>query len=259
MRPKQVVPWRWQSSVVITGLLLLTLFGGVRFLPQLDPFGQVRAADEQQEQKKLLDETRKATTLRLAEVRKEPPGEAESEEVQKAIEHLQETFHEMKPRRPKENLQRLTAEQKVLGEEWRKLSAEKLKELFNQKSTAQEFGEADQDLLRKWTKDLQQGSTESVEKELSELRQDLERLTKTEDPVKRAEQMRQVRKRAQALSNLAKNRVDSKPLTAALNRAMEQLELARTEALSDDALKAASESLQLAKVELQEIAQSVKI
>src|SRR5205823_5447992 len=54
------------------------------------------------------------------------------------------------------------------------------------------------------------------------------------------------------------DKVNSKPLTAALQRAMKQLEMAKMEGLDKEAIEAAEKSLDLTKLELKEVAQSAK-
>ena len=68
IRPEDVVPFRWGRQCVAVLVSLLVLFAGVQFLPQLDPFGKVEAAQQDTQRKKLLDASRKATVERLAQI-----------------------------------------------------------------------------------------------------------------------------------------------------------------------------------------------
>jgi hypothetical protein len=165
----------------------------------------------------------------------------------------------MQPREREGNSKELNAQQKILGDKWRKLSAEKLKDLLSQNVQGQQFGSIDKDKLEKWTKELQEGSTKSLQKELEQLKDELQQLSKTEDPVKKAELEQQIKKRMKDLSSFASDKVNSKPLTAALQRAMKQMEMSKMEGLdSQEAREAAEKSLDLAKIELKELAQSAK-
>jgi hypothetical protein len=141
---------------------------------------------------------------------------------------------------------------------WRKLSNEKLKELLSHNAQGQEFGAISKDKLEKWTKELQEGSTKSLQQELEEIKKDLEELAKTDDPIKKAELEQKIKKRMKELSDFASDKVNSKPLTAALQRAMKQLETAKMEGLDKESVEAAERSLDLTKLELKEIAQSAK-
>ncbi len=129
---------------------------------------------------------------------------------------------------------------------------------MSQNPQGQQFGATDKDKLEKWTKELQEGSTKSLQHELEEIKKDLEQLAKTDDPVKKAELEKQIKKKMKELSDFASQKVNSKPLTAALQRAMKQLEMSKMEGLDKESLEAAEKSLDLTKLELKEIAQSAK-
>src|SRR4029077_11683510 len=73
-----------------------------------------------------------------------------------------------------------------------------------------------------------------------------------------AELEQKIKKRMKELSDFASDKVNSKPLTAALQRAMKQLETAKMEGLDQESVDAADRSLDLTKLELKEIAQSAK-
>ncbi|HTI50428.1 MAG TPA: hypothetical protein VL475_05735, partial [Planctomycetaceae bacterium] len=81
----------------------------------------------------------------------------------------------------------------------------------------------------------------------------------TNDPVKKAELEQKIKKRMKELSSFASEKVNSKPLTAALQRAMKQMEMSKMDGLgSQESLEAAEQSLDLSKMELKELAQSAK-
>lgn len=259
IRPVEVVPFDWGRRLATVGLAVLLLAAGVLYLPQLDPFGQVQAAAQDEEQAQELLQSRKETETRTAQLKKEDIEGENSDEVKKAVEELKGTLKAAKPVEMQANSKALTDRQKEIGEKWRKLSAEKLKELMSQStSMTQKFGGAENEKLQKWTKELQEGSTESVQKELEQLKEDLQQLARTDDPVKKAELERQIKKSLRDLQEFASDKVNSKPLAAALERAMKQLQMADNKALSDDALKSVQESLDLSDLELKEIAQSAK-
>ena len=86
----------------------------------------------------------------------------------------------------------------------------------------------------------------------------VEQLAKTADPVKKAELEKEIKKKMKELTEFANDKVNSKPLAAALQRAMKQLEMSKMEGLEQEALESAEKSLDLSKLELKEIAQSAK-
>jgi hypothetical protein len=194
----------------------------------------------------------------IAKLEKDDSDGPLSEETKKAIENLKASLNHMKPSEKSENLKELVGQQKHLGDMWRKLNNEKLKELLSHNAQGQEFGAISKDKLEKWTKELQEGSTKSLQKELDEIKKDLEQLAKTDDPVKKAELEQKIKKRMKELSDFASDKVNSKPLAAALQRAMKQLETAKMEGMDKEAVEAAERSLDLTKLELKEIAQSAK-
>jgi hypothetical protein len=256
--PGKVVPMRGARETIHGLAAVLLIAAGVYWLPQFDPFGQVEAATKVNERKQQLEESRKATEARTAQLKKDEPEGPLTEETEKALENLKSALKKMTPRERSSNFKELSGQQKTLGDKWRKLSAEKLKDLLQQNPQGQQFGSIDRDKMEKWTRELQEGSTKSLQQEFEELKDDLKRLAKTEDPVKKAELEQQIKKRMKDLSNFAGEKVNSKPLTAALQRAMKQLESAKMEGLDEDALEAAEKSLELSKLELKELAQSAR-
>lgn len=257
--PGAVVPFHLGREFGHVALATLLIAAGLLWLPQLDPFGQVQAATQTVQRQKQLEETKKATEARTAQLQKDEPESPLSEETQKAIENLKAALKKMQPREKEGNFKELVAQQKALGDKWRKLSAEKLKDLLSQNPQAQQFGAIDKDKLQKWTRELQEGSTKSLQQELDQLKEELKELAKTDDPVKKAELEQKIKKRMKELSNFASEKANSKPLVAALQRAMKQLEMAKMEGMdSKESMEAVEKSLDLTKMELKELAQSAK-
>ncbi|MBI3863425.1 MAG: hypothetical protein HY290_16160 [Planctomycetia bacterium] len=258
IQPVAVVPYQWTRRVARAVLVGGLVVAGVFILPQFDPFKRVEAAREVQNRRKDLEDTKKATETKIAKLQKDESEGPLSEETKKAIENLKTALNKMKPSEKSDNLKELVGQQKFLGDKWKKLSSEKLKELLSQNPDGQQFGSINKDKLEKWTKELQEGSTKSLQQELEEIKKDLEQLAKTDDPVKKAELEKQIKKRMKELSEFASNKVNSKPLTAALQRAMKQMEMSKMEGMDKEAIEAAEKSLDLTKLELKEIAQSAK-
>ena len=259
-RPADVVPFDWGRRAGHAAVAAALLVAGLLWLPQFDPFGTVAAAEQVETQKQQLAESRKATQQRAAELRKQEDQEGEnSEEVARAIEGLKLDLRKMSPTQQQQNFKVLAERQRQMGNKWQSISAEKLKELLKQANSDQQFGAASKEKLAKWTRELQEGSTESLEKEIEEIKDELQQLLQTKDPVKKAELQQKLKKRMSDLHDFASENVNSKPLAAALERAMKQLETSKQqEGIATESLEAASESMELSKLELQEIAQSAK-
>jgi hypothetical protein len=258
VRPVAVVPFDPKRPLLRAAIAVALITVGVRWLPQFDPFGRVEAAQQVQKRREQLEKSKEAVEKRIADLKKDDSEGPVSEETKKAIENLKTALNKMKPTEKADNLKELVGQQKKLGDMWRKLSSEKLKELLSQNPDGQQFGTANKDKLEKWTKELQEGSTKSLQHELNEIKQDLEELARTDDPVKKAELEQKIKKRMKELSDFARDKVNSKPLTAALQRAMQQMEMSRMEGMDKESVDTLEKSLELTKLELKEIAQSAK-
>ena len=254
VQPAQVVPFNWQRRLgyAAIGALMVALIFNV---PQLDPFGTVAKADEKANQRQKLAQVEKANKVRIAQLEKELEGG--SPEVKKAIEGLKNSFRKAKANQQKLNQKRLAANQKDLGKKYQKIRAEKLKNLLSKASSSQQFGRKNDEKMRKWSRELQEGSTDSLQKEFEKLKDDLKRLAKTKDPVKRAEMMQKVQKQLKEMEKFASEQANSKTLAAELQRAQKQMEMMDGE-LSKEAQKALQQSLELSKLELEELAQSAR-
>lgn len=259
IKPHEVVPFHWEHpSLISTGVLAALLLGAF-FVPALDPFGQVAAAKQQDEIRKLLEETQNVTEARQAQLAQKDVEKENSEAVEQALQGLKTSFQQMKSGEPRQNLEKLNVHQKELGEMYRKLNSGELKSLFDKLQTDQKLGQLhDQDLFRQWQKELQEGKSEGLERELDKISADMKQLAQTTDPVARTELQRKIQKELKELSDFAASKAGSKSLNAALQRAMQQLDAAKQEGLSKEAMQALQESLGVCEKEMQMLAQSAR-
>jgi phage-related protein len=261
IRPGGVAPLRINRRLAVICLALIACVGLVRFVPQLDPFGRVEAAQQAEKEAQKLDDTKKVTQERLAQIERENLSDAEAKEVQKALDQIKTSMNAAQPKARAANAKLLAVSQKAAADQWRKISADKLKELLSQSSLAQQFGSSSAAESKKWLDELQAGSTDGLKKEMKAMQQDLEELAKTKDPAKKAQLTQRLRERLDALSEFAKDQAGSKTLAAALKRAQEQMRMAAKaddDASAQEAMKAAAESMKLAEKELEQVAQSAK-
>lgn len=260
LNPDTIVPFQWEKSWLWTGAAMVALFLAAFLVPTLDPFGKVAQAKEEVEKHKLIEETAKQTKKRKALLAEKDVEAENSDAVAKALESLKTDFRNMKSGDQKANLDRLNKHQKEIGEKFRKLNSGELKSLNDKFDGQQKLGAIrDQELFRKWQKELQQGSAESMKSEVDKLQEDLQRLAKTTDPVERTELERQIQKKMNELSDFASDKVGSKALSAAIERAKQQLEAAKDgEPLSKEAMQALKESLDVAQQEMEMLAQSAR-
>lgn len=260
VKPALVVPFHWSVGALQSAAVLLLLFGMGLLLPQFDPFGRVEAAEQREAEHKELKDSKKNTEMQIAELereRDEKEGE-HSKDVKKALEGLKSSLQKVKLGERSTNDKLLAQNQKIIGSKWRSISAETLQKLLSQVQTSQQFGGSNSKNLDKWSRDLKEGSTKSLEKEFNELREQLKELARTKDPVKKAELAQKLKKRMKALEEFARKKAGSEPLAAALKQAMKQLEMAKSENMSQEAMQAAEKSLELAELQLQQMAQSAK-
>jgi len=268
IKPRDVAPLRINRRLTSIAAMLAVLVAAVQFVPQLDPFGKVAAAEETQEELRHIEQSKQATQERLAKIERENLSDEQAKEVKQALDDLKAAMKGTQLKARQANFKLLAGAQKTVAGEWRKISSEKLNDLFSKSSAAasQHMGSNSGAMSKKWLDDLQAGSTESLKKEFSSIQRDLEELAKTKDPARKAELTQKLRERLDALTQFAEEQTGSKTLAAALKRTQEQMRMAAKAAASGDpkdpateeALKAAAESAKLADKELEQIAQSAK-
>ncbi|WP_139228206.1 hypothetical protein [Planctomicrobium piriforme] len=255
--PREVAPFQWERRSLVAGVAASILALGTVLVPTLDPFGKVAAAKQQTEAQKLLEETKQQTQARQAQLAQKDVEKENSEEIERALEQLKSTFQKMQPQQPQQNLERLNAEQKQIGEMYRKLSSGDLKPLFERIAGDQQLGQQhDQDQFRKWQEELQQGKSDSLQKQLEKIQSDMQKLAQSSDPVERSELERELQKELKELSDFAQTRTGSKSLSAALQRAQQQMQAAKQQGMTKEALEALEESIELTQKEMQNLAQS---
>ncbi len=257
IQPQRVAPYQWPRRTRTVIWLLAIVALAQWQLPQLDPFGKVASASLVAQRKDRLVESRKETQLRLADLKAKVDESPEETPTTEAIDGLKLALNKMQPQQKQANLESLMDEQKELGTVWKQLNQDALKNLLKHKADSdQQFGAADQELLKKLGQELQEGSMDGLKQEMESLKDQLQKLAKTTDPVEKEKLKQEIKKRMETLDNFAKKNIDSKALQAAMQRAMKQMDLAQLDDLSSEALDAAMESLDLAEMELEELAQS---
>lgn len=254
IKPGRVVPFRWTRGAVEMTLALAVLAAGVRWLPQLDPFRKVAQREKISQQAQQLQAMKKITAQRAETLAVESGKQAA--QVQDALTRLDKIFKEAKPQEREPNLQRLAEEQKELGELWRKVTTDGLRQALEK--GAQSFGRMDAQKLAEWREQLKKGDISGLKNELSELRGELKKLAAQPDsPEKRAGQ-EAAAQRLNQLADTLKQMVGSPQFDAAMSRAQTQLDMAKLNQLSPEAMEAAMDSLQLGEQELKQLAQSLK-
>ena len=256
---EQVAPFHWENSWAWSTGALVALMLGAFFVPTLDPFGKVAEARQEEEQKKLLEATGDQTKKRKELLAQKKLDEENSEEVEKAVDSLKVGFQKMDKGDRKANLKRLNKHQKEIGEMFRKINSGELKSLFDKFDSEQKFGSLEnQELFRQWQKQMQAGDAEEMKKEVGDLAEALKELAKTDDPVKKTNLEREIQKKLDELQDFSENKIGSKALTSALKRAQQQLEASEGKPLSKEAMESIKESLEVAQMEMELVAQSAR-
>lgn len=257
--PARVVPMGWHrrhwNLVWLSAVATIAVFA----LPQFDPFGQVAQASLSTERKDRLVESRRQTQMRVAEVQKELEERDAGEEATKAIEHLQLALNKMQPQQKQLNFESLSDEQQRLAKLWKQLASDPLQKLLKSPTGAhQKFGAGDEEQMQKWNQDLQSGSTAGMQQELQELKEKLQKLAKSSDPLEKSQLQKELKERLETLQKFAQKNLEDQKLSAALQRAMSQLDLSSLDELSSEALQGAMESLELSEMELDQLAQAAQ-
>ena len=252
LRAAQVVPFPWQRGARDLAMALALLFAAVHFLPQLDPFKKTEQRKKTAQLEEKLEQTKKTTALRSAQLA-EAAGR-QSEQVQLALQQLDKTFKEAKPQDREGNLKKLGEEQKEIGELWRKVN----NDLKPPDKAAQSFGAADMKKVEQWREELKKGDTGSLKKELGEMREQLSKLAGMPDSAEKRAAQEKLMQQLNDLAQAMKQEMNSPQVAAALERALQQLDMAKLGELSKEAAQAAMDSLNLSEQELQQLAQAMQ-
>ena len=252
LQPGKVLPFLWQRGLRDVAFAVAIVAVAVALLPQFDPFKKEEERRKMAKEEERLRETKKITALRAAQIAETP----KSEQLEKALAELEKTFQAAKPAERETNLKKLGEHQKELGEMWRKASNETPKETFEK--SAQGFGQADPKKAEQFREELKKGETAGVKKEMKEIGEEMKKLAAMPDSAEKRAQREQLQQKLAALAEGLKQQLNSPSLNAALQRAMEQLDLAKLDQLSKSALDAAQDSLNLSAEELDKLAQSMQ-
>jgi hypothetical protein len=256
-RPAQMLPWQWPRSgfhaVLSLGLLYLCL----QLLPQCDPFGLQQERRQQTQQQARLRDTVRATALRAALIEQQAANVA-TDQVPRAVADLLNTFNQARPADRQGTFNRLGEQQRILGQLWRQAGEEKLRNALNRAAAAQSFGLPEPARAQQWQNELRNGDMSGVSRELDELKALARQLGETGDALRREELRQELASRLRGLQQTLAAALDAQPVNAALDRALEQLALACSKGVSQEALRALANSLNLTAAELAQLAQAAR-
>jgi hypothetical protein len=250
----KVVPFRWTPGALQVLVAAVLVAAALRWAPQLDPFKKIEQRQKNSQQAQKLEESRKLTALRAETLSTESKQQAA--QVQQALARLDKTFKDAKPQEKDQTLKALADEQKELGELWRKVNNDQLKQAL-EKST-QSFGHMDAKMRNEWRDQLQKGDLSGIKRELAEMREQLSKIASMPDSSDKRAAQEQLAQKLSQFAEAMKDLAKSPQVNDALNRALAQLDAAKLNDLSQEATKDAMDSLQLSEQELNQLAQEMK-
>ncbi len=258
IEPRAVAPFHWWPRTRTGALALAALCAAMLWVPQIDPFGREAERQQQVEQHQKLEEGRKATELRLAELKEQGDEAQLSKAVLKATEDLKKTLNAMKPADQKGNFQKMTAERTALSQMWRKAGEKQAADALKQDFEPQQFGEGQGRKVDEWKKQLEKGNADALKKEMEDLKEMAEKLAKMPEGAEKRALQQKMNQELKDLADFASSQAGNPSLNAALQRAMEQLAMSDMQGMSKDALQALQQSLQLSEAEMEKLAQSMR-
>jgi len=256
VRPGAVVPMappgRWlRAAAGIAGVLALAAW-----LPAFDLLGSEGLAKDREQVRRVLEE-QTAEAVKKAEVLAKKNLDApNSEQVAQSMQQLAKAFQSMERPKPEENDRKLAAEQKELGEAWRKLREQGLKKLGTRSD--QQFGGKRDTKTQKWSDELRKGSTAAMQQELDDIAEKARAAAEEKDPEKKAEQTKELRDRIKQLEEFARNEGSTPGMKKAMAQMQQALSQLDTPGMESEALAALEAAAQLSKMEAGALAQMAR-
>jgi hypothetical protein len=252
--PNAVVPFRWQEGLRNVAIASLLVAAAAFWLPQLDPFKKQEQRNKVAKQEEQLRQTKKATTMRAEQLKQDEAKE--NDRIEKALAALQKTFKEAKPQEREANLKKLSEHQKEIGEMWRQAANQQRNDALDK--ATQKFGQANPQQTQQWREDLKKGDASALKKEMEAIKDQMQKLASQPESAEKRQQQEQLAQRISQMSEGLKQTASSPQLQAALQRAMEQLDMSKLSEMSKEALEAAQQSMSLSQQELEQLAQAMK-
>lgn len=266
--PTDVVPFQFGERLAKVIGVAAMLAVAVWLTPQLDPFGKVEAATKVEKQAGEIEAIRKEALSRKDKLKKEQDrAEEGSEELDSQVNKMKSDFRRMMPKKIDSNAKVLDSHRLDLGDMWKAVSNDQLSKMMNQPISKQQLGgSARSQKMNEMLKDLQEGKTDALRKELQKARETMQAMAEAKSPEERKKLASKLQKELQDLQKFSKDKAGSKELANALSKAMKSLEVCKNcegkdgekGELSKDAMQALKESLELSEKEMEQVAQAAK-
>ena len=138
---------------------------------------------------------------------------------------------------------------------WRQATNQKRNDAMEQ--GAQKFGQVNPQQTQQWREDLKKGDASALKREMEAVKEELKKLASQPDSSEKRQHQEQLAQRISQMAEGLKQTASSPQLQAALQRAMEQLDMSKMSEMSKEALQAAQESMSLSQQELEQLAQAM--
>lgn len=256
IKPATVVPfdpWTKLTHVVVALALLLV---GAAWLPQFDPFGKQQEQRRLEERVMKLKEDMLAAEKKIEAIRKQEPDAEVSKEVENALAELKETFNQLKKDEKQENNKQLAKQMQRISDKWRQAKEKNLKNTDRDKMM-QQLG-TDIEKQAQWKKDLNEGKTDSLDKQIQEIKELAAQAQNETNELERNKKQQEIAKKIQELSDFAKGNTSSKELSEAIQKALEQAQQAGDKQSAQEALDALKKQMDLTQAELEQLAQNLR-
>ena len=219
VRSREVVrlDWRRKTLYAISAPILLVLCG--LFLPQLDPFGREAGRRQLAQKQKQISVMREEAKKKLALFDDKAAKAQNSKEVERAFDQLKADFRKLTPKDKKGSLKRLGNDKEEIGGLWKKRNEEKLRDALARKPVNQQFGGGELQKQAQWAKDLKEGKTDRLQKEIKKISELAKKLAAAKDGAAKKELERELQKQLAGLNDFMKKGVSSERMQQAMERA----------------------------------------
>ena len=258
IRPATVVPFRGGNQAGIIALSLALLVLGAWLLPEFDPFARKQSQQQIAQRIKKLEAEKQVAKEKIEALKQQDVTATTSKEVEQALAELKKTFEQMKKNEQEKNLSKLNEQQRTLSEKWKEAQEKKLKETSRDKLAQQLGGAATSPKAQEWKEDLAQGKSESLKKELSEIKELAQKAENASSEKERNEAKQEMQQRMQEMKEFVNNNAGGKQAAESLQKALEQLSQSKDPAAAEKAMEAMKESMQLSEQQIEQLSQAIR-
>ena len=259
IRSSEIVPWNSRRPVVRLAGGTVVFVLAMQFVPQFDPFGIEKSANTFVAVRRDLEESRRATSIRAAELSARRDSAALVDGRDEFLVELAAELRRLTDDRLAVSLPELESRQRVLVARWRAARNDQSVARLLENAQANQFWGRTDNGNRKWVEDVAEGQMDSLDEAFATLQDEFAELASSADDVDRQGLERHVRQQIAELQRFSGNQLESKFAETAMQRAMSQLDSMRLEPeLESEAATAARESIELAQQEMHQIAQNAK-